>query len=57
MPSMNTMLVSVPKTLPDLERFSMAGQWVSPGGGLPSGLITGREAIRRICKAERVAFR
>lgn len=28
---------SLPNTLPGLERFLMAGQWVAPGGGLPSG--------------------
>ena len=28
-------LKHVPKVLPGLERFYMAGQWVEPGGGVP----------------------
>jgi phytoene dehydrogenase-like protein len=43
-------------TLPGLGRFIMAGQWVLPGGGLPSGLITARTAMRTICKQDRVPF-
>jgi phytoene dehydrogenase-like protein len=46
----------IPQTLPGLENFYMAGHWVSPGGGLPSGLITGRNAIRKICKKEKKKF-
>jgi phytoene dehydrogenase-like protein len=43
-------------TLPGLDRFVMAGQWVMPGGGLPSGLITARTAMRSICRQDRVPF-
>ena len=43
-------------TLPGPGRFIMAGQWVMPGGGLPSGLITARTAMRSICKQDRVPF-
>ncbi len=43
-------------TLPGLRRFLMVGQWVSPGGGLPSGLMTGRAGIQAICKQDRVPF-
>jgi phytoene dehydrogenase-like protein len=42
--------------LPGLRRFRMIGQWVMPGGGLPSGLITARSAMRAICKQDRVKF-
>jgi phytoene dehydrogenase-like protein len=42
--------------LPGLGRFRMVGQWVMPGGGLPSGLMTARPAIRAICKEDRVPF-
>ena len=47
-----SMTVQLPQTLPGLSNFFMAGHWISPGGGLPSGLITGRNAIRKICKKE-----
>ena len=45
-----------PQTLPGLKNFYMAGLWVSPGGGLPSGLITARNAIKKICKEEKQKF-
>ena len=41
---------SLPTTLPGLKDFYMAGQWLSPGGGLPSGVMTGRAVARRICR-------
>jgi phytoene dehydrogenase-like protein len=43
-------------TLPGLGRFMMVGQWVMPGGGLPSGPLTGRPAVRAICKHDHVPF-
>ena len=43
-------------TLPGLRQFMMVGQWVMPGGGLPSGLITARSAIRAMCELDRVPF-
>ena len=46
----------LPNTLPGLERFLMAGQWVMPGGGLPSGPMTARPAVKAICKADHVPF-
>jgi phytoene dehydrogenase-like protein len=46
----------LPNTLPGLERFVMIGQWVMPGGGLPSGLMTARVAVKSICHQDRVAF-
>jgi len=46
----------LPIRLPGLRRFIMAGQWVMPGGGLPSGLMTARSAIHAICKEDRMPF-
>jgi phytoene dehydrogenase-like protein len=45
-----TGMKTLPFVLPGLKNFYMAGQWISPGGGLPSGLITGRMVARRIAK-------
>ncbi len=39
----------IPKTLPDLEGFYMAGQWVEPGGGVPMAIISGRHVAEIIC--------
>jgi phytoene dehydrogenase-like protein len=46
----------LPNTLPGLKRFLMAGQWVMPGGGLPSGPLTARMALKAICKQDHVPF-
>jgi hypothetical protein len=35
----------------------MAGQWVAPGGGLPSGVMTARQVQQLICHADGVPFR
>jgi phytoene dehydrogenase-like protein len=52
-----TGIKSLPLTLPNLRSFYMVGQWVSPGGGLPSGLLTARKAARMICRDNHVKFR
>lgn len=46
----------LPNTLPGLRRFLLVGQWVMPGGGLPSGLSTARRAVRALCKEDRRPF-
>ena len=46
----------LPNMLPGLSQFMMVGQWVMPGGGLPSGLMTARRAMRSICRHDRVPF-
>ena len=43
-------------TVPGLRRFAMVGQWVMPGGGLPSGPITARSAVKLICRQDHVLF-
>ncbi len=40
----------LPMQLPGLRNFYMAGQWISPGGGLPTALISGRGVAGLICK-------
>jgi hypothetical protein len=47
----------LPNTLRGLSHFLMAGQWVLPGGGLPSGLLTARSAIQAACRWDGVDFR
>jgi phytoene dehydrogenase-like protein len=46
------MIKKIPRTLPGLKGFYMIGQWVSPGGGLPSGLMTGRDIVKEICRMD-----
>jgi phytoene dehydrogenase-like protein len=57
LPTPEWQLKQVPMTLPGLERFWMAGQWVAPGGGLPSGVMTARQVQQLICRADGVPFR
>jgi phytoene dehydrogenase-like protein len=38
----------LPCTIPGIRNFYMVGQWISPGGGLPSGLMTARKVINEI---------
>jgi phytoene dehydrogenase-like protein len=47
---------SLKKTLPGLDNFYMVGQWVVPGGGVPSGLISGRGMAQIICKKDGKKF-
>lgn len=51
-----TMMMRMKKTLPGLDNFYMAGQWVSPGGGLPTGAIDGRNVLQLICHKDRKKF-
>jgi phytoene dehydrogenase-like protein len=46
----------IPRTLPGLEDFYMAGQWVEPGGGLPSAALSGRYVAQMICARDGRAF-
>jgi phytoene dehydrogenase-like protein len=46
----------LPNSLPGLKQFKMVGQWIMPGGGLPSGPMTARPTVKGICKRDRVQF-
>jgi phytoene dehydrogenase-like protein len=50
------LMLQMKKTLPGLDNFYMIGQWVNPGGGLPSGLMTGRHVIQMLCKRDKKKF-
>jgi phytoene dehydrogenase-like protein len=44
------------KTLPGLKNSYMAGQWVEPGGGVPTAAMSGRNVIQILCKRDRRRF-
>lgn len=46
----------IKKTLPGLEDFYMTGQWVEPGGGIPTVLRSGRNVAQLICKKDGKKF-
>jgi len=51
-----TFRTRVEKTLPGLNNFHMAGQWVEPGGGIPSAIFSGRNLVKRLCRQDGKEF-
>jgi len=45
------------KTLPGLGQFFMTGQWVEPGGGIPTVAVSGRNVIQLVCRRDKKAFK
>jgi len=56
MPSGESLFGHIPKTLPKLEDFFMAGQWVEPGGGVPTAVLSGRQAVQILCAKDGRGF-
>ena len=56
-PNIKSFSTRINNTISGLENFYMAGQWVMPGGGLPTGAITARFAAQYICKKDRKKFK
>lgn len=54
--TMLMLITGVPKTLPGLKRFYLAGQWVEPGGSVPLAAASGRNAVQYICHEDGKAF-
>lgn len=51
-----TMMKRLPKSLPGLKNFWMIGQWVQPGGGLPTGVMHGRQVVQLLCRRDGKQF-
>ncbi len=51
-----TLMTRLPRRLPGLNDFYMAGQWILPGGGVPGCIYSGRNVIQLLCKEEKRAF-
>ncbi len=56
MPTPHAIRTPLPKTLPGLSNFYMAGQWVMPGGGIPPSMYSGRHVIQMLCKRDGKRF-
>lgn len=54
--NMSTVGKGMDKTLPGLENFYMIGQWVEPGGGLPTAALSARNLIQIICHKDKKHF-
>lgn len=57
LPTKANFMKSIAKTLPGLENFYMAGQWLFPGGGIPNALKSARDAVQIICKKDGKKFK
>jgi phytoene dehydrogenase-like protein len=57
MPRGESFFGGVKKKLRGLEGFYMAGQWVEPGGGVPTAIMSGRQAIELVCADHKRPFR
>ncbi len=57
MPAPENITKSLKNTLPGLANFYLAGQWLFPGGGIPPSVLSGKQAIKQICKKEKKQFR
>jgi phytoene dehydrogenase-like protein len=54
--TMLMLIMGVPKTLPGLKHFYLAGQWVEPGGSVPLAAASGRNAVQCICHEDGMPF-
>jgi len=46
----------MPQIIPGLNNFYMCGQWVEPGGGLPTAVMSARRLMKKICREDRRKF-
>jgi phytoene dehydrogenase-like protein len=52
----DTIMKPMSQTLPGLGNFHMCGQWVEPGGGLPTGVMSARRLLKALCKEDGTKF-
>ncbi|MGC9367512.1 MAG: phytoene desaturase family protein [bacterium] len=51
-----TLMKRMSQTLPGLQNFYMCGQWVEPGGGLPTSVMSGRRLVKTLCREDKKKF-
>jgi phytoene dehydrogenase-like protein len=57
LPEPAALMSSLPRRLPGLRSFYMAGQWTIPGGGVPTSILTGQHAVQLLCRDDRRTYR
>jgi phytoene dehydrogenase-like protein len=57
LPDRDVLTTHVKKTLGDLRGLYLAGQWVEPGGGVPTAIMSGRQAAQLACADRELEFR
>lgn len=53
----NVIMKPMSQTLPGLDKFYMCGQWVEPGGGLPTAVMSAKRLVKQICREDKQKFR
>jgi len=56
LPTPEVIMTQIPRTLPGLANFYMAGQWVMPGGGVPPCLYSGCHVVQILCHRDGKPF-
>jgi phytoene dehydrogenase-like protein len=56
LPTSENIMTVMERSLPGLDDFYMAGQWVIPGGGVPPALYSGRHVAQILCKRDGKEF-
>jgi phytoene dehydrogenase-like protein len=51
-----TLMKPMSQSIPGLNKFHMCGQWVEPGGGLPTAIMSGRRLIKSLCREDKRKF-
>jgi len=52
-----TLMKPMSQKVPGLDNFYMCGQWVEPGGGLPTAIMSARRLMRSICREDNGKFK
>jgi phytoene dehydrogenase-like protein len=56
LPEPRVINTTIQRTLPGLNNFYMAGQWVMPGGGVPTCIVSGRHVVQILCRQDGKRF-
>lgn len=52
-----TVMKPMSQIIHGLDNFYMCGQWVEPGGGLPTSILSAKRLVKKICKEDGARFR
>lgn len=56
LPTTDAVFAHPSKTLAGLKGLYMAGQWLEPGGGVPTAVLSGRQAVQLLCADAALPF-
>jgi phytoene dehydrogenase-like protein len=53
----DVMMHPMSQTIAGLKNFYMCGQWVEPGGGLPTAVMSAKRLMKKICREDGIRFK